>query len=289
MNNTTLPARPLQEVMTLLTQVQEKSWRDSIINKTADAAPYHHVFLFHTEEHHLFRLWFWPFPGIGAFLHIVVAIHDNFGWHQKDRELQCCTENPFCIPSSCKQGSDETCSQHTEDFTPVLYSEDKSSILISKAIKLTLQIIKFRPQKQEKKLTSFIPVNDTVVCAPTFQGTRWESGRTKKKPPTQGLMCLRLLQTPHGNSGAERARHSQLAVKAGSTEEISDKRALPSLDTNHNQTISGSSQTLIFPLESHNTAGSKSPPSITWPQKVTTLYLGQKSAIYYISTLHCFW
>lgn len=208
-------------------------------------------------------------------------------WMASDREFQCCTENPFCIPSSCKQGSDETCSQHTEDFTPVLYSEDKSSILISKAIKLTLQIIKFRPQKQEKKLTSFIPVNDTVVCAPTFQGTRWESGRTKKKLPIQGLMCLRLLQTPHGNSGAERARNSQLAVKAGSTEEISDKkRALPSLDTNHNQTISGSSQTLIFPLESHNTAGSKSPPSITWPQEVTTLYLGQKSAIYYISTYY---
>lgn len=168
----------------------------------------------------------------------------------------------------------------------MLYSEDKNSILISKAIKLTLQIIKFRPQKQEKKLTSFIPANDTVVCAPTFQGTRWEPGRTKRKLPTQGLMRLRLLQTPHGNSGAERARHSQLAVKAGSTEEISDKeRALTSLDTNHNQTISGSAQTLIFPLESHNTTGSKSPPS-TWPQKAITLYLGQKFAIYYISTYY---
>lgn len=85
---------------------------------------------------------------------------------------------------------------------------------------------------------------------------------------------------------AERARHSQLAVKAGSTEEISDKeRALTSLDTNHNQTISGSAQTLIFPLESHNTTGSKSPPS-TWPQKAITLYLGQKFAIYYISTYY---
>lgn len=98
----------------------------------------------------------------------------------------------------------------------------------------------------------------------------------KRKLPKQGLMCLGLLQTPHGNSGAETARHSQLAVKAGSTEDISDKeRALSSLDTNHNQIVSGTAQTLIFPLKSHNTIGRRSLPSIIWPQKAPTLYLGQ--------------
>lgn len=126
-----------------------------------------------------------------------------------------------------------------------------------------------------------------MVCAPTFQGTRWEPGRTKRKLPKKGLMCLGRLQTPHGNSGAETARHSQLVVKAGSTEEISDKeRALPSIDTNHNQTGSGTAQTLVFPLKSHNTIGRKSLPSITWPRKAPTLYLGQKLAIYYISTYY---
>lgn len=161
---------------------------------------------------------FCPFLGQGPFF-IVVVIQENFGWHQQeDRELHCCTENPFCIPSSCKQASDETFWQHTEDFTPVLYSEDKNSILISKAIKLTLQIIKFRPQKQETILKRFLPANDTVICAPTFQSTKWESGKTNRKLPKQELMCLGLLQTPHGNSGAETLRHSQLVVKAGSTE-----------------------------------------------------------------------
>lgn len=76
-------------------------------------------------------------------------------------------------------------------------------------------------------------------------------------------MHLGLLQTPHGNSGAETARHRQLAVKPGSTEEILDKeRALSSPYTNHNQTISDTAHTLIFPLKSHNTTDSKSLPSI---------------------------
>lgn len=69
-------------------------------------------------------------------------------------------------------------------------------------------------------------------------------------------MRLGLLQTPHGNSGAETATHSQLAVKAGSAEEISEKeRALSSLDINHNKTVSGTAQTSISPLKSHNTTG----------------------------------
>lgn len=53
---------------------------------------------------------------------------------------------------------------------------------------------------------------------------------------------LLLLQTPHGNSGVEIARQSkpsQLAIKAGPREGTTDKeRALPSLQTRHNQTVS---------------------------------------------------
>lgn len=89
-------------------------------------------------------------------------------------------------------------------------------------------------------------------------------------------MHLGLLQTSHGNSGAETARHSQLAVKAGSTEEILDKeRALSSPYTNHNQTMSGTAHTLIFPLKSHTQLVVKVFPQ-SWPQKASTLYLGQK-------------
>lgn len=72
-------------------------------------------------------------------------------------------------------------------------------------------------------------------------------------------MCFGLLQTRHGNSGVETAgqsKPSQPALNAGSTGAIDKERALPSLDTKYNQTVSGIVQTSIFPPESHNRSAS---------------------------------
>lgn len=68
--------------------------------------------------------------------------------------------------------------RHTDSTLKILlpcstYSMDKNSILISKAIKLTFQIIKFRPQKQEKRLASVIPENWQSSLCPSISGQSW--------------------------------------------------------------------------------------------------------------------
>lgn len=134
---------------------------------------------------------FCPFLGKGPFftlLWLSVTILDGVS-----RRTENCTVaqgTPFTSRAVVNKPQMRHADSTLKILLLVLYSEDKNSILISKAIKLTLQIIKFRPQKQEKKRTSFIPANDTMVCGPTFQGTWWESGRTTRQLPKQGTKCV---------------------------------------------------------------------------------------------------
>lgn len=218
----------------------------------------------YTEKHHLSRLKLWSSPSTGAFftsLWLSTMTLDGVARTENSSITQ-------RTPPSCQALANKPQTRHSDSMLKILvlcstYSTDKNSI--SKAINLTLQIIKFRSQKQPKRLASFIPATDTVVYALTSQGTSWQSGRTKRKFPKQGMMHFGLLQTPHGNGGVETARQSkpsQLAVEAGSTEGTTGwERALPSPDTKHNQTVAGIVQISVSPPKSYNTSGSRSPPS----------------------------
>lgn len=207
------------------------------------------IMSFYTEKHHLSRLWLWSFPRTGAFFTLL--------WLSMITLDGVRTENCSVArrtPPSSQALANKPQIRHTDSMLKILllcstYPMDKNSI--SKAINVTLQIIKFRSQKQAKRLTSFIPATDTVVYALTSWDTSWQSGRTKRKFPKQGTIRFGLLQTPHGNSGVETARQSkpsQLAMEAGSTEGITGKeRVLPSLDTKHNQTVPGIVQIPVSP------------------------------------------
>lgn len=116
---------------------------------------------------------FGPFPGQGpSFTSSWLSTTTLDGVSRRTENCSVAEENPFSSQAVVNKPQ----TRHTDSTLKILlpcstYSADKNSILISKAIKLTLQIIKFRTQKQQKRLASFIPANDTVVCTPTFQGT----------------------------------------------------------------------------------------------------------------------
>lgn len=76
--------------------------------------------------------------------------------------------------------------RHTDSALKILllcstYSVDKNSILISKAINLTLQIIKFRPQKQQKRLASFTPAKWHSGLCPCISGHTLIAGQNQKE------------------------------------------------------------------------------------------------------------
>lgn len=116
---------------------------------------------------------FGPFPGQGpSFASSCLSTKTLQGVSRRSGNRSVAQRTPFSSQTVVNKPQ----TRHTDSALKVLllcstYSVDKNSVLISKAINLTLQIIKFRPLKQQKRLASLIPANDTVAYAPACQGT----------------------------------------------------------------------------------------------------------------------
>lgn len=100
---------------------------------------------------------FSPFPGQGpSFMSWCLSTMTLHGVSRRTENCSVAQRAPFPSPAVVNKLQ----TRHTDSTLKILlpcstYSMDKNSILISKAIKLTFQIIKFRPQKTREETCKY--------------------------------------------------------------------------------------------------------------------------------------
>lgn len=142
---------------------------------------------------------FGPFPGQGpSFTRSWLSATTLDGVSRMTENCSVAQRTPFSSQAVVNKPQ----MRHTDNALKILllcstYSADKNSILISKAIKPTLQIIKFRPQKQQKRFASFIPAMTQWSMPLHFRAQADSQEELEGNFPNKGWCVLEFSSSKH--------------------------------------------------------------------------------------------